>query len=166
MEKIPRLTESQRENLVAYLDGELEDDDAREIDEVLARSPVARHEVQMLTKTIEMIDVLERAPASAEFTQKTLASIARVEAKPRVPLVDYGLYLRRGGVLALWAAALILSTWAGFSLTNRWFPAEHDLLLDDLPVVERYQDYKTAGDAAFLSELQKKGTLKEAQYVP
>jgi hypothetical protein len=166
MEKIARLTESQRDNLVAYLDGELEDDDAREIDEALARSPVARHEVQMLTKTIELIDLLERPAASAEFTKKTLASLARVEAKPLAPPAELGKYVRRGGVLALWMAALALSTWAGYSLTNRWFPTEHDLLLDDLPVIERYQDYKRVGDAAFLLELQKRGLLKDAPYVP
>jgi len=166
MEKIARLTESQRDNLVAYLDGELEDDDVREIDAVLARSPVARHEVQMLTKTMELVDLLERPAASAEFTKKTLASLAKVEAKPLAPPAELGKYARRGVVVTLWIVAIAVSTWAGYSLTNRWFPTEYDLLLDDLPVVERYQEYRLAGDAAFLGELQKRSALKEAPYVP
>jgi hypothetical protein len=164
MEKIPRLTESQRENLVAYLDGELEDEAARDIDEVLAKSPVARHEVQMLSQTIELVDTLDRPAASEEFTKKTLASLDRIDAKPAGAVAGGWLVklARRTGVLAVWAVALVISTYAGFSLTNRWLPGEQDLLLDDLPIVESYHRYKRVKDAEFLRELQKQGTLKNA----
>ena len=164
MEKIPRLTESQRENLVAYLDGELEDEPAREIDEVLAKSPVARHEVQMLSRTIELIDTLDRPAVSEEFTKKTLASLDRIDNRQAATASGDWLakLTRRTGVLAVWAVALVVSTYAGYSLTNRWLPREQDLLLDDLPIVESYHRYKRVKDAEFLRELQKQGTLKNA----
>ena len=48
MEKIPRLNSDQRSNLVAYLDGELPEPAAKEIEHVLAKSPTVQHDVDML----------------------------------------------------------------------------------------------------------------------
>ena len=66
MEKTLRLSAEQREDLVAYLDGELPDQKAQLIDQVLARSEVARHEVEALARTWEMLDVLPTPKAPSE----------------------------------------------------------------------------------------------------
>ena len=44
MEKLTRLTTEQRDNLTAYLDGELDEDGTRLIETVLASSTVARND--------------------------------------------------------------------------------------------------------------------------
>lgn len=48
MEKTVRLNADQREDLVAYLDGELPDEQVQQIDRIIAGSEVARHEVEAL----------------------------------------------------------------------------------------------------------------------
>jgi anti-sigma factor RsiW len=68
MTKIHRLTQQQRDDLTAYLDGELDDAATHEIEQVLAQSPVARNEVEMLTRTWEMLSLLPRAQAGEDFT--------------------------------------------------------------------------------------------------
>ena len=118
----------------------------------------------MLSRTIELIDTLDRPAASEEFTKKTLASLDRIDNRQAATASGDWLakLTRRTGVLAVWAVALVVSTYAGYSLTNRWLPREQDLLLDDLPIVESYHRYKRVKDAEFLRELQKQGTLKNA----
>lgn len=166
MEKIPRLTESQRENLVAYLDGELADEESEQINTVLAKSPTARHDVEMLSRTVELLDLLPRPQPSEEFTRKTIASLrALAPTKPPVDFKRVAMSVRRALVLGAWMGALVLSVFAGYSLTNRWIPSESDLLLDDLQVIEQFDKYREVPDMTFLRELHKRGGLNDA-FVP
>ena len=52
MEKIPRLNRTRRSNLVAYLDGELPEPAAKEIEQVLSKSPTVQHDVEMLSRDV------------------------------------------------------------------------------------------------------------------
>ncbi len=79
MAKMTRLSAEQRENLVAYLDGELDDSATQNIEQVLAESVVARHDVDMLSRTWDLMNVLPGVKASEEFTRKTLSSIRAAE---------------------------------------------------------------------------------------
>jgi hypothetical protein len=163
MEKIPRLTESQRENLVAYLDGELSDDESQQINTVLAKSPTARHDVEMLSRTVELLELLPRPQASEDFTRKTLASLKAIgPSRAPVDFARFAKYARRTVVLGMWMGALVLSVYAGYSLTNRWIPSESDLLLDDLQVIEQFDKYREVPDMTFLRELHKRGGLSDA----
>ena len=101
MEKMPRLTPEQRSNLVAYLDGELADGEAKGIEENLDKSPAVQHDVEMLERTWEMLDQLPRMALPQEFTARAVSAIKLDEA-PR-PLIPPGLFskfpverLRRG----------------------------------------------------------------------
>ena len=155
MPRIPRLTADQRANLVAYLDGELDEADVRGIEVTLAGSDVARHEVEMLSRTWELLDALPRETASAEFTQRTLATV-HVQTEQRQPprwrgAVDPVLTsLGYAGVLA--AAGLV-----GYAAGSRWIPRESDRLVRDLPLLERLNAYQDAGSVEFLRELELRG---------
>ena len=80
MEKVLRLTSEQRADLVAYLDGELDESPTQEIDRILARSAVARHEVEALSRAWEMLDILPRPKASSTFTERTMSTLQLAEA--------------------------------------------------------------------------------------
>src|SRR5436305_14799746 len=67
-----RLTPDDRSNLVAYLDGELNDAQARAMTTKLTQSVTARREAEALRKTWELLDLLPRPKASEEFTARTL----------------------------------------------------------------------------------------------
>ena len=58
MAKLARLNPEQRDNLAAYLDGELEETATQEIEQILAVSEVARHEVDMLSRTWDLLNSL------------------------------------------------------------------------------------------------------------
>ena len=80
MDKITRITAEHRANLVAYLDGELDETTTREIEQTLSKSPVARNDIEMLARTWEMLDTLPQASASDGFTVRTLVSLKAADA--------------------------------------------------------------------------------------
>jgi anti-sigma factor RsiW len=155
--KIARLTPELRENFVAYLDGELDEAGTRAIERVLESSPIAKHDLEMLSRTVDMLDALPKATPSETFTQQTMETI-RLEEVPPVPLSSrpwFG-YVRRGIVGAVWLAALAAAAAVGFLLTYQWIPRQSDGLVRDLGVVEQLEAYRTAGDIRFLQELERR----------
>src|SRR5262245_61616100 len=136
MAKITRLSSEQRENLTAYLDGELDDAATQDIEQVLAVSEVARHEVDMLSRTWDMLNVLPAQKASEQFTHKTMTNLRAAEN--RGPGAAGELIYRQGRravVLACWAGALALVGWLGFTAANHWIPNESEQLLNDYDII-------------------------------
>lgn len=164
MDKAPRLTAELREDLVAYLDGELDEGDTQKIDHLLTRNEVARHEVEALSRTWEMLDVLPQAKASSSFTEKTLASI-RLENLPRAPISEQPWFarLRRGCVALAWVTGLGAAAAVGFVATNRWVPDRQRELLEDLPLVRKLDQYQEVGSVAFLKELRASGLFETTE---
>jgi anti-sigma factor RsiW len=156
MEKIPRLSQEQRENLTAYLDGELEDSESQDIETALTRSSIARHEVDILGRTWDMLNILPRAKVSEEFTRKTLTQLRAIDQKPR-SLDSYSWYqrTRQGSIFAAWAAGLLIVASIGFVATRRWVPNETEELMTLLPILERLDEYQAVESIEFLKELKK-----------
>ena len=69
MDKLSRLSTEQRGDLVAYLDGELEEDATAAIEHVLAHSNVARNDVEMLARTYDLLDQLPHLAAPEKFAR-------------------------------------------------------------------------------------------------
>src|SRR5581483_2477047 len=70
-----RLTPTDRANLVAYLDGELNDAESRALATKLTQSATARREVEALERTWELLEYLPRPPASEQLTARTLSEV-------------------------------------------------------------------------------------------
>ena len=64
MDKMKRVSVEDRDNFVAYLDGELSPDEIKKLEGILADSPVARKDVEMLVRTYELLDLLPRPQAT------------------------------------------------------------------------------------------------------
>src|SRR2546426_5393490 len=75
MQQQLRLTDEERTNLVAFLDGELDEEQAQGLETKVARSPSARKEVEALEKTWTMLEWLPRVEAPADFTNQTISRI-------------------------------------------------------------------------------------------
>src|SRR5262245_36121083 len=165
MAKITRLSSDQRENLTAYLDGELDEAATQEIGQVLAVSEVARHEVDMLSRTWDMLNVLPTHRASEEFTRKTMTNL-RASEQGGAGAAGEMIYrnARRGVVLTMWAGVLVACGYLGFMATNHWVPNEYEQLLDDYDVISNLDKYSEIGDADFLKVLESKHTF--ADYSP
>lgn len=161
MDKAPRLTAEARDDLVAYLDGELDESRSGQIDQVLARSEVARHEVEALARTWELLDVLPRVAAPSDFAETTMTSLKVAETRTPITEQPWFDYVRRGGVVAVWAAALSISAAVGFQITSRWVPNPHEEVLRDLPLLEKLHQYEDVKDVEFLRQLQKINAFAE-----
>lgn len=162
MQKMTRFTADERENLTAYLDGELDEKQAAEIEHKLTRSEVARRDVDILSRTWDMLNLLPRANVPKDFSRKTL-SIAKQAEEPA--LLDRSkLWLlqgRRAAYLAGWAAAICVAAFVGFQITNRWIPDESRLLVEELPIIQNLDSYREIGDVEFLQQLRTKRVFAE-----
>ena len=167
MEKITRLKSEQREDLVAYLDGELEGDQTRAIDQALVNSPVARHEVEMLTRTWEMLDLLPQEKAPDTFTQTTMQTIRLEDStEPKVDLNRFLPQVRLVAMAFVWLLGVSISSWLGFTIANQWVDNPTDRLVEDLPVIQNMELYQSLdiedGDGIdFLKELERTGALNQ-----
>jgi anti-sigma factor RsiW len=157
MAKTLRLSADQRDDLVAYLDGELPDGQAQAIDQVLAQSEVARHEVEALARTWEMLDALPTPKASDEFVERTMTTLKVGEVPYNITEQPWFAYVKRGAVVAVWFAALGLSGWLGFQITTRWIPNEQEQILEDLPLLQRFDAYQEVQSLDFLEQLNRSG---------
>lgn len=156
MEKLSRLTADQRSNFVAYLDGELEEADAQQIEKTLAQSEVARHEIESLAKTWEMLDHLPKAEATEEFTRRTMATATMANEKSR-DITEHPAFIkaRSGAIWVGWGAGLLISTAIGYAITASVVPNPMDDLIEDFPVIENFDRYQEIGNVDFLQRLEK-----------
>jgi anti-sigma factor RsiW len=146
-----RLSIEERANLVAYLDGELNDAQARAIATKLTQSLTARREVDALQKTWELLDLLPRPKASEDFTARTL-SVAIHQGEGRITSAAADLAQWAGLGLA-WAAASALLFVLGYFLTLRVWPNPTARLARDLPIAESLDEYRDVGSFEFLKQL-------------
>lgn len=165
MSNIKRLKPEDRENLVAYLDGELDDSTAGAVDEILSESQVARHEVEMLTRTWEMLDLIPKEEASEDFTQTTLQTVRLADTSETGVTTEQVMpYLRLALGILVWLSGTIFASWAGFMITRAWTPNPAEDLIRDLPVIEnlhRYQklELEDQGMVVLLQEINRRESL-------
>ena len=163
MEKTVRLNAEQREDLVAYLDGELPREQVQQIDQILASSAVARHEVEALSRTWELLDVLPTAKASETFVSKTMSNLKAMEAPYVLQDQPWFVHFRRILVAGGWRLGLSLSAWFGFHLTRNLIPNPNDERRRDLPTIENLDQYQEIRDIEFLRELKRSSLFDDTQ---
>lgn len=74
------------EDLVAYLDGELPEEQARQIEQRMAADPELRRRALLLKKTYDLLDYLPHPEASPDFTTRTLEKVPALRsAGPSMP---------------------------------------------------------------------------------
>ncbi len=162
MQKITRFTADERENLTAYLDGELDEKAAAEIEQKLTRSEVARRDVDILARTWDMLNLLPRANVPEDFSQKTMAVAKQAELPLLLDRSKVWLqYGRRLAYLVAWGGAICLAAVAGYEITNRLIPDESRLLVEELPIIENLDTYREIGDVEFLEQLKLKKVFQE-----
>ncbi len=156
MDKLSRLTAEQRSNFVAYLDGELSEEETQEIEKMLSQSQVARHELDALAKTWELLDILPRVRVGSAFTEKTMASLS-VE-KPQVESAFLGKVYDQARIVVLaagWVCGLAAVAAAGFLLTNRGIEDPTRAIVEDYRVIKNLDRYQQIGSVEFIEQLEK-----------
>lgn len=158
-----RLGVAERANLVAYLDGELNDAEARAVATKLTQSVSARREVEALERTWELLEFLPRPQATDQLVTRTL-SIASLDGTRGERL---GAAAGRAMGVALAALALLatagLTLAAGYAAARWAWPDPSARLARDLPLAEHLDEYRAVGTLDFLKELDDLGELGEIQ---
>ncbi len=148
------------EELIAYLDGELEDAACRRIEQLLMTDPQIRRRLQELERCWELLDQLEPPPDDERLTRSTLEMVA-VEAAREVeqspPMWGKKAWFRL--LLALFS--LLLAGAVGFGLGWWAAPDPDRQLLEDLPLLENLDCYRQIDDFQFLKSLQERGLFQE-----
>ncbi len=145
------------EELVAYLDGELDADAVRRIEALLASDAEVRRRLQSLERTWDLLDELDQAPTGEPFTRSTLEMVAVAARddleRSRTDAPRWRRWFTFGVVLAAAVAA-------GFFAVVALVPDPNRELLEDLPVLENLDEYRQTQSIEFLRKLRKGGLFE------
>ncbi len=137
------------DELTAYLDGELDAERTRVIEELLARDPQVRAEVQRLEQAWQMLGELPRGTVDESFTRSTVEMVA-LAAEQEVTRHTMTLPTRRRRGWLRLAAGLFCAAVLGFGCVKLLTPGSNQQLLRDLSVIEHLDEYRQTGDIEFL----------------
>lgn len=173
--KMPDTTpQDDDERLVAYLDGELDDAAAVQVEQLLASNPEVRHQVEKLSRTWDLLDLLPSPRASQEFTNRTLTAVRTKAPTSDSDAVDEEVSTRinvvsaprpssdkwrRSGVRILAFFGLLFVAAAGFHSTYDFGARHQEELLRNYPVIRRLDEYREIRDPQFLKELHERKTF-------
>jgi hypothetical protein len=148
-----RLTPDERADLVAYIDGELPEGVSRSLATKLTHSATGRGEVEMLKKTWNLLGHLPLPAATAQFAERTITEIRRLEMKsptwdPRVKT-----WTARTGYFVAYLILAALGLGLGYVATRQLWPDPSARLARDLSLAEHLDEYLEAGSFDFLSRL-------------
>lgn len=145
-------SDAEREELVAYLDGELDAESARQVEDRLASDEKYRLELQELERSWDLLDSLPISDVDHEFTKTTIEMVA-VDAAQHVEeelkAVNQGRIWKQslGVLLSLLAGSI------GFAGFSRFLERDNKRLLEDIAIIERADVYRHIDDVDFLLSL-------------
>lgn len=156
----PNSTQDVHEHLVAYLDGELDAETSRRVDDLLSTDPQVRKDVAELDASWNLLEKLPRSELGEDFTKTTLELVAQ-QAEAEVAEQDAVRPRRRmiGGAILL--VGMFLAGLFGFLATDKLSPSQNDVLKANLPVIQQLDQLEQIGDFQFLQELRKQNLFQE-----
>ena len=155
-----------REELVAYLDGELDEPTRQRVEQWLARDPSAREELRRLEETWLLLDELPRAETDETFTQTTVEMIALTAAGQRSrPAAGLLSRLNVGRLAPWWLTGVwfVGAALVGFLAVALARPDADRQLLEDLPLLEHLDAYRYAESVEFLRHLAERELFANAR---
>jgi anti-sigma factor RsiW len=151
MSEQPPLSDEDRATLVAYLDGELDEEAAREVEARISQDPTVRAEVESMKRTWDLLDYLPRAEPSPSFTHRT---VSLVTGEHKAALVARQ-RRRRWAFVAGWAAAVLVAALGGYAGVTYLAPRgpSDEELVRDMRLLESQRLYEQVEDVGFLKRL-------------
>ena len=147
-------------DLVAYLDGELDADQARAVEDRLSRDAEYRRQLRELQQTWDLLDQLPTAEVDDRFTQTTLAMVA-VSAAEDVDQAQQRQVSTRRRWWWIGSMAAAVAFVIGYAAVSLVVSRENRRLLRDLPVIQRLDEYRYADSVEFLRLLEREGIFAE-----
>ncbi|MGD9720024.1 MAG: anti-sigma factor [Pirellulales bacterium] len=145
-----------QEELSAYLDGELDAEAVRQVEERLARDEAYQAELRRLERAWGLLDRLPRATVNETFAKTTIEMVALAASEEAgAVLADQPRRWRRQ--IWLGALAAVVAGVAGFAIGGQVWTNPNESLLRDLPVIKNFELYYQAGDVELLRLLEQHG---------
>lgn len=155
------LNDEDRENLTAYLDGELDEEASHALEAKINLDPEVRKEVEALKQAWGLLDYLPKPPPATGFTNRTME---RLSLEKMSNALQTGRMARQRvalwGRVVGWAAVIALAAGLGIGAGHILFPKTRDgadpdePLVHHLRVVEKWRHYDTVEDLDFLRALE------------
>jgi hypothetical protein len=150
------LTDDDRRDLVAYLDGELSPDEAARVEARMLSDDAYRSEMQALQGTFDMLEDLPISTVGPNFTRTTV-EVAAIDYRRRPARGSFD--LRKALPAALVLLCVLSAAAFGFAWQrNRQLLPEREAIRE-FPILENYDAYAHAGDADFLRRLRDEGVF-------
>src|SRR6185503_18182380 len=137
------------EEIVAYLDGELDSESEARIVRRLSEDATYRSRLGQLQQAWDLLDNLRGTEADDEFTASTVAMVA-VQAEQESKSQQVRIVRQRSLAWLALTAVVLLSAACGYIVLNRRVTRDDRNLVRDLPVIERVDEYRYIDDVAFL----------------
>lgn len=141
------------EELVAYLDEELEAAERARIERRLAEDEDYRERLRRLQQTWDALDLLPKAAASDGFASTTVGMVAAREEESLTQAVQSVVSRRQQRRLWITAAGMAAAA-AGFAVMYYTVTADDRELVKDLPVIERVDQLQNTPSVEFLEKLR------------
>ncbi len=161
MAETQRLTDPERANLVAYLDGELNEAEVRSLSNKITQSVTARRELESLQKTWELLDYLTRPEPANDFAQRTLSIALEQGQKGAKVTAVAGRVAIMGGRIAALIGVAALTCLIGYLATSWAWPDTTARLARDLSIAEHLDEFRELGSYEFLKLLEQSPILDE-----
>ncbi len=154
MTKKRPLSEEEQADLVAYLDGELDDQASQTLETRLSQEPAVRAEADALKQAWDLLDYLPRPEPSANFTNRTMERLQPIKAQSApVPVAPPW----RARLLVVgWVAAVVLAFVGGASGYHFYAalqPPSDRELVRELRLIENKRLYEIGENIEFLRQL-------------
>ncbi len=164
MNEEPVITEEDRiqEELVAYLDGELDAAASDRVERRLADDPAYRLKLKQLQSAWDLLDELPRAPVTETFTQTTVEMVALTAEADAINAQHHLGQQRWWKWLAL-AASVLIACVASYAVMSQRLDRPNQRLVKDLPVIENVELYRVADSVDFLRSLEQASLFNEDQ---
>jgi anti-sigma factor RsiW len=150
------------EQLVAYLDGELDAAATGAVEQRLTQDAGYRQLLRQLQQSWDLLDRLPKAHVDQSFTQSTVAMVV-VKAADDVEQLQAVSGRRRRYTWWFGTVGIALAFLFGYAAVARWAGRENRQLLRDLPVIEKLDQYRYAESVEFLRMLEREGLFVEEE---
>lgn len=148
------------EQLVAYLDGELDAESSLEVERRLAADESFRRELQQLQRAWDMLDELPKSELSDSFTQTTVEMVV-LSAEQELEQQKSRVHWQRRVWWLAGAVSLVVASLVGFWTLAALLARPNEQMVRDLPVIENVDLYRVAESADYLRELHDSGLFAE-----
>ena len=152
------VSDQDSQQLVAYLDGELDDQSSRDVERRLSDDPEFRLRLQQLQQAWDLLDELPRANRDEAFTRST---VEFVTFNVRQQLAETKQWIKPGkGKTILWRLVItLLATGLGWWLGDWYFGQGHREILRDIEVISEFDQYRLTEEFEFLEKLEQSGVF-------